>query len=99
MSAQHPVVIPAKRCVGIARAGTHGESVSVGPGSRAIALARDDSSVLGREAMSALLLPSPWPATEPAIQQARLRADESLALADASALGGRRKPGHGEDAA
>jgi hypothetical protein len=59
--------------------------------------------------MSALLPPSPWPATEPAIQQARLRANESLALADASALGGRgvklvlgprsartRGPGHGE---
>ena len=41
------------------------------------------------------LLPSPWPATEPAIQQARLRAYESVALADASALGGRVKPGHG----
>ena len=40
---------------------------------------------------------SPWPATEPATQQARLRAnDSSFALADASALGGRVKPGHGE---
>ncbi len=39
---------------------------------------------------------SPWPATEPAIQQARLRAKNLLALTDASALGGRVKPGHGE---
>ncbi|HXJ01413.1 MAG TPA: hypothetical protein VNH44_09320 [Micropepsaceae bacterium] len=59
--------------------------------------------------MNKLLFLSPWPATEPAIQQARLRADESLALADARALGGRvvklvlgsrfartRGPGHGE---
>ena len=46
--------------------------------------------------MSASLLYSPWPASEPATQQARLRADDSFALADASALGGRVKPGHGE---
>jgi len=54
---------------------------------------------------------SPWPATArfarqlnesrakhagPATQQARSRANESFALADASALGGRVKPGHGE---
>jgi len=35
-------VIPAKRYVSIARAGTHGAIVPVGPGSRASALARDD---------------------------------------------------------
>ena len=47
--------------------------------------------------MKTLLPPSPWPVTEPATKQARLRAnDSSLALADASALGGRVKPGHGE---
>ena len=46
--------------------------------------------------MSAFRSPSSWPASEPAIHPARLRTDESAALADASAMGGRVMPGHGE---
>jgi len=45
--------------------------------------------------MKASLPISLWPATEPAIQQARLRANDSLAPVDTGALGGRVKPGHG----
>jgi hypothetical protein len=40
---------------------------------------------------------SPWPASKPAIQQAkRLRADDSYVLANAGTLDGRVKPCHGE---